>query len=122
MTDIVVARIMDDLNALAEFGTPPAGGVDRTTYSDSYRAAVEWLSARCRDAGMRVREDAAGNLIARLGPEGQPAVVTGSHIDSVRGGGIYDGALGVLAGVECAAPGRPGEIASAGVRGDRLRR
>ncbi len=102
MTDIVVARIMDDLNALAKFGTSPAGGVDRTTYSDSYRAAVEWLSARCRDAGMRVREDAAGNLIARLGPEGQPAVVTGSHIDSVPGGGIYDGALGVLAGVECA--------------------
>ena len=37
MTDIVVARIMDDLNALAKFGTSPAGGVDRTTYSDSYR-------------------------------------------------------------------------------------
>ncbi len=102
MTDIVVERIMDNLNVLSQFGAAPAGGVDRTMYSESYRDAVDWLCERCRDAGMRVREDAAGNVIARIGPEDAPAVVAGSHIDSVPGGGIYDGALGVLAGVECA--------------------
>jgi N-carbamoyl-L-amino-acid hydrolase len=102
MSDIVVERIMDDLHALANFGARTSGGVDRPSYSERYRGAVDWLSIRCREAGMRVRHDAAGNLIARLGPEEGPAVVTGSHIDSVPDGDIYDGALGVLAGVECA--------------------
>ena len=102
MADIQVSRIMEDLRALSAFGPSPGGGMARTTYSDDYRRAVDWLTGRCREAGMAVREDAAGNVIARLGPPEGPAVVTGSHIDSVPGGGIYDGALGVLAGVECA--------------------
>ncbi len=51
-------------------------------------------------AGLETSVDAAGNTFGRLGPAG-PAVVTGSHIDTVPRGGPLDGALGVLAGLEC---------------------
>lgn len=96
-----IERLLDDLEALARFGRDPRGGVTRPAYGPSYREAVDWLTARCQDAGMTVREDPAGNLIARIGPEGGAAVAVGSHIDTVPSGGIYDGALGVLAPLEC---------------------
>jgi allantoate deiminase len=54
-----------------------------------------WLAAR----GAMVRRDAAANLFARLGGDG-PAILVGSHLDSVPEGGRFDGALGVLCGVE----------------------
>ncbi len=54
------------------------------------------------EAGLTVRMDAAGNLIGRLGRSSGPAVVCGSHIDTVPGGGALDGALGVVAGLEVA--------------------
>jgi hydantoinase/carbamoylase family amidase len=95
-------RILRDLKALSAIGGAAAGGVDRPAFSLAYSEAVAWLAELARRAGLRVRQDAAGNLIARLGPPDAPAVVCGSHIDSVPGGGIYDGTLGVLAGLECA--------------------
>ncbi len=54
-----------------------------------------------RAAGLRARVDPAGNVVGRLGPPG-PCVMTGSHLDTVPDGGPLDGALGVLAGLECA--------------------
>lgn len=63
--------------------------------------AQRWLRQRIEDAGLSLEIDGALNVIGRLeGPPGQPAVVTGSHIDSVPGGGTLDGALGVVAGLE----------------------
>jgi hydantoinase/carbamoylase family amidase len=94
-------RLQHDLSRLAQFGAAATGGLDRTTYSKSYRDAIDWITSEMKAAGMRVREDAAGNLIGRIGPEG-PALICGSHVDTVPGGGAYDGALGVLAGLECA--------------------
>src|SRR5205085_1481309 len=93
-------RLLADIDALARFGALENGGVDRPAFSPAYRAAIDWLTRRMQDAGLRVRQDAAGNLIGRIGPDG-PAIVCGSHVDSVPSGGILDGALGVLAGVEC---------------------
>jgi allantoate deiminase len=55
-----------------------------------------------REAGLAVREDAVGNLFGRRegrGPDA-PAVLVGSHVDSVRNGGDFDGPLGVLGGIE----------------------
>lgn len=98
---IRVDRIRDDLETLARIGASGAG-IDRPSYSSIYREAVDWLSSRMRDAGMSVREDAAGNLIGRLGGARGSAVVVGSHVDSVPNGGIYDGTVGVLAGIEVA--------------------
>ena len=94
-------RLMADLAALGRIGAVAEGGIDRRVYSTAYRQAVEWLKDRMSAAGLRVRQDVAGNVIGRIGPDG-PALICGSHIDTVPQGGAYDGALGVLAGLECA--------------------
>ncbi|MEM7222436.1 MAG: M20 family metallo-hydrolase [Pseudomonadota bacterium] len=95
-------RLLDDLEALSHFGRLPEGGLDRPAYSPAYREAIDWLAGRFETAGLAVRMDPAGNLIGRLGPAEGPAVLSGSHVDAVPSGGFYDGALGVLAALECA--------------------
>ncbi|HLE44900.1 MAG TPA: Zn-dependent hydrolase [Methylomirabilota bacterium] len=96
-----LARLRRDVEALAGIGRTPEGGVSRPAFSEAWEQARRWLADRMRRAGLATRLDAAGNVIGRLGPRG-PSVVTGSHIDSVPNGGPLDGALGVLAGLECA--------------------
>lgn len=70
-------------------------------YAASQRAIAGWMEA----AGMHVRVDAAANLVGRYeGHLGRaPALVIGSHLDSVRDGGPYDGPLGVMLGIEAVA-------------------
>jgi len=71
----------------------------------AYRATFDILGIWMRDAGMTVRMDAAGNLIGRYdGSEpGARTLLIGSHIDSVRDAGRYDGPLGIMLGIECIA-------------------
>lgn len=102
MTEILepeFAALFSDLDHLASFGGEGAAGIDRTAFSPAFMAAQGWLSGRMAEAGLKVRIDAAGNVIGRFGPDG-PTVVCASHIDTVPGGGPLDGALGVLAGLE----------------------
>jgi acetylornithine deacetylase/succinyl-diaminopimelate desuccinylase-like protein len=72
---------------------------DRVGYSPEEDRAHELAAGWMRAAGLAVEIDAAGNLI---GTRGDARVWTGSHLDSVPNGGRYDGALGVLAGIEAA--------------------
>ncbi len=100
---IDLARLRADIEALAAIGRDPAGGISRPAWSPGFMEARRWLVERCRAAGLAAREDPAGNVFGRLG-EGEPptpVVMTGSHIDTVPRGGPLDGALGVLAGLEC---------------------
>jgi N-carbamoyl-L-amino-acid hydrolase len=94
-------RLNRNLEALAQFGALPTGGVDRQTYSRPYREMINWLRVEMEGAGLKVFEDPAGSLIGRVGPDG-PALLCCSHVDSVPRGGRFDGTLGVLAGIECA--------------------
>ena len=94
-------KVISNLAVLAKIDESSGEGINRPSYSKSYRAAIDWLSQTMQSAGMRTREDTVGNLIGRIGPDG-PALLCGSHIDTVPRGGAYDGALGVLAGIECA--------------------
>lgn len=102
MTD--AERLWRRLEELSEIGKSEAGGVTRLSFSDEERAAKDMVAGWMREAGMSVREDAAGNLFGRReGREpGAPAVLVGSHVDSVPSGGNFDGPLGVLAGIEVA--------------------
>jgi N-carbamoyl-L-amino-acid hydrolase len=96
------ARLRADFEALSQFGATADGGVARTTFSEPYLAAREWLLGRARDAGLETCVDAAGNHSAVL-PAAAPAARTlmlGSHLDTVVLGGRYDGALGVLCALE----------------------
>jgi N-carbamoyl-L-amino-acid hydrolase len=96
----------DDLQALLDrlsrFGGRGDGGVDRPAFSPVCEEATRWLIGEMRSRGLTVRRDTAGNVIGRIGPAGAPAVVIGSHIDTVPGGGQFDGALGVMAGLAAA--------------------
>jgi allantoate deiminase len=83
---------------LARYGAHGETGVWRTVYSPEWVAAQDRVAAWCEEAGLRVRRDAVGNVWGRLaGSEVGKAIVSGSHIDSQRPGGRYDGALGVIA-------------------------
>ncbi len=83
---------------LAQDGAYGETGVWRTVYSPEWVAAMDRYAAWCAEAGLDVRRDAVGNVWGRLeGTEGGKAVVSGSHLDSQRPGGRYDGALGAIA-------------------------
>ena len=102
-TPVQASRVIADLNDLTKFGYEgDEKGVNRPSFSPAYREAADWLCARMENAGLTVRMDAVGNIIGRAGPADKPAVVCGSHIDSVPAGGRFDGTLGVLAGLEVA--------------------
>jgi beta-ureidopropionase / N-carbamoyl-L-amino-acid hydrolase len=104
MTSISLPRLRARIQALAGFGALPGGGVTRSCWSPVHEEARAWLLGEMKTAGLTTWVDQAGNIfgatdLERLTPE-RPAVLTGSHIDTVPEGGILDGALGVLAGLE----------------------
>ena len=96
------ARLSESLETMAAIGLQDDGSVKRLAFSPEDRQARALFSNWLQAAGASVRVDAAGNLIGRIeGTEpGLPALVTGSHLDTVPTGGRFDGALGVLAGLE----------------------
>lgn len=87
-----------DFEALKAFGADPEGGWSRLAFSEADNAAHDWLIATARAAGLQARYDSFGNAILRLEGQG-PTYLIGSHLDSVRKGGAFDGAIGVLAGL-----------------------
>ncbi len=95
-------RLWDSLMDMATIGATAKGGVRRLALSDVDRAGRDRFAERCRDAGLTVRVDAMGNMFARRpgrDPDRLP-VLFGSHLDSQPTGGKFDGALGVIAGLE----------------------
>lgn len=98
------ARLHGRLAALAEVGAIDGGGCARLALSDADRAGRDLVCRWMRELGLTVRVDAIGNVVGiRRGRRAGPPVMAGSHIDTVRTGGRYDGNLGVLAGLEAVA-------------------
>ena len=98
------SRLLNNLEKLATFGQTPEGGVNRVAFNDEDLAARNFIIELMRNAGLRVRIDAAANIIGYrpgLNPE-LPSLAMGSHLDTVPQGGKYDGALGVLSAIEVA--------------------
>jgi acetylornithine deacetylase/succinyl-diaminopimelate desuccinylase-like protein len=95
-----VTRVRERLDELYAIGG--GAGANRVGYSPEEDTAHELAAGWLRGAGLEVEVDAHGNLLGRLpGDEPElPEVWTGSHLDSVPQGGRYDGALGVVAGIE----------------------
>ncbi|MBW4092871.1 MAG: Zn-dependent hydrolase [Proteobacteria bacterium] len=95
-------RLWDSLMSMAEIGATPKGGVRRLTLTEVDKRGRDRFRALCEAAGLTVRVDAIGNMFARRegrDPARQP-VLFGSHLDSQPSGGKFDGALGVMAGLE----------------------
>ncbi len=100
------ARISEHLNALAEFGKNPQGGVSRLAYSEADRRGREYVFGLMQRAKLDVSIDAAGNIIGRRAAgnndDSLRPILFGSHIDSVPEGGNYDGVVGSLGAIEVA--------------------
>ena len=97
-----VERMETRIKALSVFGGNSDGGVDLVAYSNADLAAREYMIELMKDAGLSVRIDTAGNIIGRRAGH-QPMlapIMFGSHLDSVPGGGNYDGQVGSVGAIE----------------------
>ena len=95
-------RLMRDLNAIGRIGIGNRGGVTRLVFSIKELRSRQVLIHLMRQAGLKVHIDGIGNIFGRL--EGRdtnaPAVLSGSHLDTVIHGGKYDGPVGVIGALE----------------------
>jgi ureidoglycolate amidohydrolase len=95
-------RLLSEIDALASFSDAESPAVTRIVFTPTDLKARAWLQARCKDAGLTLRQDAVGNTFARWSGSdvAGPVVGTGSHIDAIPNAGKYDGVVGVLGGLE----------------------
>ncbi|MFS0821441.1 M20 family metallo-hydrolase [Bacillus sp. 1P02SD] len=97
-------RLASRLAALSEIGLTSDNGSHRIGFSHEEKAAKDLVKKWMTEAGLTVTEDGAGNVFGRLNGKNPdlPALLSGSHVDSVPNGGHFDGPLGVLAALEVA--------------------
>ncbi len=98
---IDIERLLQRLHALGEVGGLPGGGVCRLALTEADGRGRDLVRGWMEALGLEISIDPIGNVVGVWpGLEPGPPVMTGSHIDTVRTGGLYDGNLGVLAGLE----------------------
>lgn len=96
-------RMEDKIKTFSRFGDTGKGGITRFSLSDEALAARKEFVKRMEAIGASIATDDMANIYATFaGTEDLPAIVSGSHMDSVRQGGNYDGILGVLTAMEVA--------------------
>jgi ureidoglycolate amidohydrolase len=95
-------RLSSEIETLAAISEAEPPVVTRIVFTPADLKARAWMIARCKEAGLAVRQDAIGNIFARWNgsDSAAPAVGTGSHIDAIPNAGKYDGVVGVLGGLE----------------------
>lgn len=99
-----VARIERDIRELSSFRDETAPGWTRRVFSEPYSSSRSWIVESMRRAGLSVEIDPVCNIVGTLTGSGRSdqVVVSGSHTDTVRGGGRFDGIIGVLGAIEAA--------------------
>ncbi|WP_066067652.1 allantoate deiminase [Neobacillus soli] len=98
--DDLQKEVVGRLEWLGEFGKDSAGGVTRLLYSKEWTQAQHALKGWIEEEGLEAGFDEIGNLFGTLkGKNTNETVLTGSHVDTVKNGGLYDGAYGVVAGI-----------------------
>ncbi len=95
-------ELMRQAQTLAQFTEDPPR-VTRTYLSPQHKQAGDYLLGLMRNAGMRADFDVLGNIVGRYEAEDlqAPTVITGSHQDSVRNAGKYDGLFGIISAIAC---------------------
>lgn len=94
-------RLKDTIEAFADFGRTDKNGVTRLSLTEEDVKVRNYFRSCCEELGMSVKMDDMGTMYATLpGVESGPPVVIGSHMDTVKKGGRFDGVLGVIAGLE----------------------
>ena len=95
-------RFLKELKEQGSIGWKNGEGLFREAYSESYNKVSNYVEEKMRQAGLETRVDAIGNIFGKLEGKDPNAktILVGSHLDSVKAGGILDGAYGVMAGLE----------------------
>lgn len=99
---LIEDNIIKALDALQEFTATPGCGVTRFPYSKEARDACSYLKKLMEAVGLAVRMDNSGAVIGRLEGKSPATIMIGSHFDSVKHGGAYDGIAGVVCAIEVA--------------------
>lgn len=101
---IKAERIKKDIEAFAQFTSTPGFGVTRLPFTLEDKAAKEYIKQQMLEAGLTVTEDGAGTVTGRAESDvcNAPVIMVGSHYDSVRNGGAFDGTAGLVAAIESA--------------------
>lgn len=98
---INVERLKKNIYEFAKF-SDEGKGITRLSFTETYKKGINFARKLMEDAGLTTKVDSVGNLIGRI--EGkdkdEPAIIIGSHIDTVPHGGMFDGTVGVLGGIE----------------------
>lgn len=102
MSEKIRENIQSHLIALSKFTETPGNGVTRLPFTKKGKDAAEYLKDQMKKSGLNVREDASGAVIGRLEGQSKKTVIIGSHYDSVKSGGEFDGIAGVVCGIEIA--------------------
>lgn len=89
-------EMLDEVNCITSDGE----GITRLAYTQQEKLALDWFIETCEKHSIRTHRDAIGNVFGTVGPESGKGILIGSHLDTVKNGGRYDGALGVVAGLE----------------------
>lgn len=89
-------EMLDEVNKITAEGE----GITRLAYTEQEQAALDWFIEKCKKHSIKTHRDAIGNVFGTVGPESKKGILIGSHLDTVKNGGKYDGALGVIAGLE----------------------
>ncbi|SUB83165.1 allantoate amidohydrolase [Pragia fontium] len=101
---IKTERLQADIEALRAISDPCNGGVTRIGFTERYRQGVEYVKQRMQECGLTTYEDEIGNLYGVM--EGQDSsaakIISGSHLDTVRNAGAFDGIAGVVCALEAA--------------------
>lgn len=102
--EINAARLLTDLQQLAQIGCDEAGGLSRLAYTEAEQLARRWFVQQAELIGLKISADAVGNVLA-LEPDAGSAIpiLSGSHLDTVPRGGNFDGMLGVASALAAVA-------------------
>ncbi len=94
-------RLWDRQHEVGAVGKVPEGGISRFAWTPEYKIACEMLMNWMRELGLSVRMDTVGNIFGRYeGTEDLPAILCGSHFDTVPNGGYFDGLTGIMTSLE----------------------
>ena len=97
-------RIQSDIERLKSISEPCEAGTTRIGFTQTYREGADFFKRRMVEAGLSVREDSAGNVYGKLAgsKSGLPVILSGSHLDTVRCAGAFDGIAGAVCALEAA--------------------
>lgn len=94
-------NLTEAIGWLSSFGAEKDGGITRLVYSEPWIEAQQALKNWMDKLGFQTKYDSIGNLFGKLASENReaPTILVGSHVDTVKSGGKYDGAYGIIAGI-----------------------